>query len=221
MNTRARNIVIAGASFLIIALISGIITLIINLQNQGKPELTIQVSPTTAQVTVNGKSSSSGTIRVPAGKTTITVEKDGFEPKTVTTTAKLEEDNYIGVALLPKTDAAKKEVESIEERHLREGISSNNEDVRTEKSVEQNPIITELPYLGEGLDYRIDYGLPADPARAKAGVLAIEIDASTPEARQAALDWIRSIGENPSNYEVVFTTYKGPIKDSGGELYEG
>jgi hypothetical protein len=219
-NTRTKTLFTLGASALIVLLVVGIITLIINLQTQDYPEITIDSSPAKATITINNKPAGVGLQKIAPGKVTITASRQGYESQTKTLTLKKGDTQYVGFILTPQSKEAIAEQDTNAEDTVREGISSAINDDLARLTKEKNPIVSELPYLGQGLDFRVDYGLPIDAKRASEGYVAIQISAPTPAARNEALTWMRSIGEDPSNYEIVFSDFKGPIKDSGGILNE-
>ena len=220
MNDRARVIATVAGIATIVLLVVGIIILIVNLQTNDYPEVTIEVSPSKATVTANGRTISAGKQKLAPGKTVISASREGYKTQQQTITLTKNQTRTVTFILKAESEAAQKEQGSDEEQLILEGISSQKAEELGNLTAEKNPLIAFLPYLGEGLDFRVDYGLPADKKRADAGYVAIQITAPTPAARQEALKWMRSVGEDPSDYEIVFIDYQGPIKDSGGIFYE-
>lgn len=112
------------------------------------------------------------------------------------------EQQSIAIALEPKTTQAQELLKTNEEVLARETVGGQ---ILSEPL--DDPIVgkltRQLPFISK--DFRIDYGVsvkyPGD------GV-AIYISANDPLARGQALDWIRSRGMDPTDFEFVFRSYK-------------
>lgn len=69
------------------------------------------------------------------------------------------------------------------------------------------PLAGKLPMYGIIKPFEIDYGKPKDGET----VMPIIIRNSTPEGREAALDWIRQQGVEPAMLRITFEGYENPL----------
>jgi len=72
-----------------------------------------------------------------------------------------------------------------------------------QQSLHQNPIISKLPFVGPGNEYRIDYGTA--PRKSSSTDVAIYITYYVPVGKQDALNWIEQQGYDPSKMNIVYT----------------
>jgi hypothetical protein len=78
---------------------------------------------------------------------------------------------------------------------------------QTLKDAQLNTLVKLLPYSGPSLEYKINYFYKFSKNFAQP---VITITSNSPEARTAALNWIKRVGFDPSQLDIVY--YKTPRK---------
>ena len=173
-------------------------------------ELHLEVAPANSTLTINGKSSRGGVLKVRPGTHKVTASKDGFESATETVEISTGANKYVGLVLQPNTDKTTDWYSSHpEDANKSQGISSR---VAVDDSKEAEtlvPFIQELPFIAAGDEYRVDYGY-LKPEEKK-GAPVVFISTNSPEGRQSALQWIHYGGYDVSEFKVVFRPYEDQI----------
>lgn len=186
-----------------IALVIAAAALLLKEITQPQSNTLINVAPSTAEVTVNGKTRlKSGTTYLTPGKYTVkatlkdftTVEKSFEVPsdgKAIKVSVLLNPANNTGVKYL---------ADHPDLQHEREGLGGAQYGDNTSLQLETNPIISLLPW--EGLGYVINYGQsttkPDDPTH-----ISLVITSDDDAAKTRALNWVRFNGYNPADYDIV------------------
>lgn len=172
----------------------------------GKVATTIAVVPSDATVTIDGNKIGSGNKWMPAGKYEVVVQKEGFETKKKTvniTDAK--EKNIIAVSLTPQSDEAKEWAEKHQKDYSNNerfgAIEASNEG---KYFSETNPITTKLPYTDPY--YTISYTPNADNS------VDITIATESPRYRFYAIEKIRELGYDPTDFKIIFKDFKNPLE---------
>jgi hypothetical protein len=163
--------------------------------------VTIEMSPYSATLTVNGKKRKQGTLAVRPGIIKATASKKGFGTQTKSVSAIAGQTAYIGFPLISTDESTvtwygthKKDQSWFEHIVGKANIAEG------ETVLQQLPLAKELPYIGPGLTYRIDYGEPL-PGTSTPGVY---ITAPTEEGHQNALAWLTRNGYNPSGLHIKY-----------------
>lgn len=167
-------------------------------------KIVVTIAPTDSKVSINGKHGRSGTNRVKPGAYTVTVSKKGFSSVSQKVSVKKGDKKTVGIALSPNSAATSNwYLKHPDDARIAEGISSNNNDKLAQQSKQNAPLIQLLPFVGGGLEFRVDYGnLPGS----QSGTPVIYITAPSPQAQQDGLNWINSLGYDLSNYNIKFVT---------------
>lgn len=168
-------------------------------QNNGK--LVINVIPADSSIKVDGISTTKNTVSVKPGRHKVTASRTGFKDSVVYVTVAKRETKSAYLAPAPDSPSAYQYLKNNPEiQKEREGYGSAN-NAQIQDTLQANyPIIKYLPY--ESANITISYGVsaqfPDDPGR-----IAIYI-ITAPENRDVALGWIKNLGFNPNDYEIVY-----------------
>lgn len=172
----------------------------------GKIATTLAVVPSDATITINGNKTGSGTQWLPAGKYEIIAQKDGFatQKKTINVTG-AKKENVAAMSLTPESDKAKewaKEHEKDYSNNERYGaIEANNEG---QYFTDTNPITTKLPYKDPY--YTIGYVPNNDNS------VDLTISTESPRYRFYAVEKIRELGYDPTDFRIIFKDFKNPLE---------
>src|SRR5438270_11367257 len=96
--TRKKIIAIVALFFLVGFLVAGYSA---NRFRQYTAKVTVEVAPTGSSLTLNGRSSKSGALRVKPGEYKISASKKGFATVTKDVNASKDRIQYVGIVLLP------------------------------------------------------------------------------------------------------------------------
>lgn len=172
----------------------------------GKVATTFAVVPSDATITADGKKISNGTQWLVAGKYEIIVQKDGFatEKKSINVTD-AKKQNVAAISLTPESEAAKEWAKTHEKEY------SNNErygalEASSEGKYfsETNPITTKLPFTDPY--YTIGYMPNTDNS------VDLTIATESPRYRFYAIEKIRELGYDPTDFKIVFKDFKNPLE---------
>lgn len=220
INQRQLLIVAAIVGTVLVMIIGAVLAFTTNRtpENITDAQLQIEVAPKGSEIKINGKSVDAGTHDIQNTPTTlrVTASRKGFAPQVQTITIQRGENRYVGFALVSNSpDTAKWYEEHEIDNQIASQINSNIYSQNTVDIASANPLLEQLPYLGEGLRFRVDYGQhqrPGPPAEN----MYILISAGTPEDRQAALDWIQSQGFSLADLEIQFADFSNPLNPTTG-----
>lgn len=205
MNSTRIKLIIAGV-ILALVVTATIYTLYMNTERAGKVAVQIDFVPTDSNVTINGERLSRGTAYLAPGEYHVRGDKDGFSSFEQTFLVN-EARAIIALSLQPISDEAKEWAERHEKDYGR--IDSHGAQLARLSGKffhEQNPIARHLPY--RSLIYSIGY--KADPTDPINRGIIIVIDAPEPY-RQAALNKIRNLGFDPTDFTIEFLNYENPF----------
>ena len=170
----------------------------------GESSANFTIIPSDAQVKIDGeqvKQSKSYTIRTGSHK--LEISRGGFISLNITTPK-----DITGKQLYTLTPSSEEGytwlVNHPAEAQTREGAGGAAFDKASANLKSQNKLVTELPFVLSNL--RIDYGNRPD------GQLAIYITAATVRDRSEAIQIIRHMGYDPSDYIIIF---KAPAGEPG------
>lgn len=193
-------ITLAGITILLL-IFMGVLQLT---QRRGKVRINVYKMPSFATVSVNGQSSSD-TLYVSPGKLTLTVSADGFESVEKELEVSGGSNHVIEefISLTPQSDDALEWVNSNAAAYQSfEQKAQQSYQTESEEMASRYPIIQDLPYRGDL--YNIEYSLDNDEFR-------IQIEADGPLERQVAIERIKSMGYEPSDYYVEFLHFDNPF----------
>ncbi len=197
-----RKIIIGTLIFVASILIWSAITIVGRI---GKIATTISVVPSSAVVTLDGQTIGNGTQWVKPGNYEVVAKKDGFktEKKSVAVTG-AKDKNVVAISLTPESDDAKKWASEHDNEYKKNETygaieASNNGKYFTAT----NPITTKLPY--EDPYYTIGYAPRSD------GGVDLTITTPSPRYRFYAVEKIRELGYEPTDFLIVFRDFKNPL----------
>lgn len=174
----------------------------------GKIAISVNVVPNTASLTIDGTQyPSSGTIYLVPGKSySVKATMDGFAD--YTTTQYIDNtNNSINIALTAVSDSAKQWMQNNQNQYLtNEGQAGASANAAGEAFTAKNPVTQYLPMdnLVYTLGYRSD---PSDPSNMS---IIITVDAAQ-GYRNGAVEKIRSLGYDPTQFKFQFTNYQNPF----------
>jgi len=164
--------------------------------------LTVEAAPADSKITIGGKRAKNGLNALVPGEYVISVTHKGFAEQTKKVTVSKGVNDYQGFVLVPNSDTTANWYPAHpEDQRLVEGISSKTFDSSSKKREADFPLIKELPFIDNF--FRVDYGkserTPNDPS-----ATAVYITLYNQAAKQDALDWIKSTGNDPDKLEIIY-----------------
>lgn len=166
--------------------------------NQGLITAEIIAVPGDAAVYVDEKNVRPGKIKLPPGTHTFTAKKDGFsdvEQKIDLTRARV-----VTLILTPQSEEARRwALENSQEYLAAERRAGERAVEAGETLLSSNPIVRVLPY--KGALFNIDYRLASD----NSGRVVLQVSATSSENRYFAIERIRSLGYEPTDYVIEFS----------------
>jgi hypothetical protein len=165
--------------------------------------VSITVAPQSSTITLNKKPVKLGTTKVSPGTYQLKVEKSGFDSQSFSVEVKSGKITTEQVALLANGPEGLLWYQTHpDDKRAAEAIAGQEVTRLTAKIAQKNKITALLPFFRR--DFKIDYGKsqknPNDPTD-----IALYITYVDEESKQRALDWIRTQGYDPSQYEIVYT----------------
>jgi len=198
---------IAGAVLFIIYIIVWAVWTYVD--HIGKVPVVVAVVPSNASVTISGQKLGDGTHWLPPARYNVKAEKSGFATinESIIVAAK-KSQNVITLSLSPQSSDAKKWANDHQNDYSRNeqfGAIQANVDGRYFTSL--NPIIAKLPYV----DPYFTIGYTADSDHS----VILTISTPSPRYRFYAVDQIRKLGYNPTDYKIVFKDFHNPLTPEG------
>ncbi len=172
----------------------------------GKVGVTFSIVPGDAQLLIDGRASGKGTQWLTPGTYLIKVAKDGFTPterRVVVTGEKAH--NVVAVSLTPESAEAKKWADTHQQQYKDNEEFGSIEAQETGQYLRnKHPIISVLPY--QDPYYQIAYTLNKDQS------ITLTIDTPSPRYRYFAVQKIRELGYDPTDYVIEFEQFSNPLK---------
>lgn len=194
-----------GAGILVFLFIAWTATTLIS--RIGKLPLTIQTVPSDAQITLGDQTVGNGTTWAKPGTYTLTVRKNGFTPQTkriIITSQK--QQNVSATALVAESDATKKWADQHSNEYLavQEYGSIEARNYGTYIATKY-PITKSLPFNDPY--YQITYTIDKNDA------LTLTIATPSPRYRYFAVQKLRDLGYNPTDYVIHFKDFHNPLSE--------
>lgn len=189
-----------------------ILVFVLGLQSRDKTS-TIEIQsavPNDAKVTIDGNNVGSNSKNaVTPGKHTVVAKRDGFEDKTAEVDVKQGETKIIRLLMKPINQTGYDWMRAHPDLAVEyEAMVGQQFATQSAKTVDANPLIANLPEIHP--TWRVDYGksvaFPNDPNK----VAIIITYGGTEIDKQNALNWIKSLGFNPADYEIIYKTPPQP-----------
>lgn len=166
--------------------------------------LSLLVSPSVSKILIDSRASvRAGNIYLSPGIHKITASMAGFTNQSMNIVVAKNKLTTKTIILIPSSDEgyswlANHPAEDL----LRQQIASNSIADQAQKAVEAAPLIKELPYIGAGFEFRIDYG------QSETGSSIPEIIITAPDvpSQQDAIAWMKARGYDPVNYTIRYVT---------------
>ena len=171
----------------------------------GKLPLQISVVPSDASITINGGSYHNGTVWIKAGTYTMTVEKSGFttQKKSVAVTDQ-KDKNVVAVSLVAESDDAKKWADQHKDEYSKnEQYGAIEADQAGKYFSAKNPITDKLPFKDPY--FTISYQARDDLS------IKLLVDTPSPRYRFYAIEKIRELGYDPTDFEIEFSDFHNPL----------
>lgn len=170
--------------------------------------LTLEFAPKSASALIGGIKAKQGTQRQLPGTYDIVISKNGFKTKKITVTLKKGDNGYTGVVLESDSPDTKDWFDKHpDDQKLAEKISSRNYDAESDKA-SKIPILADLPFVGPGEYFRIDYNGVTEK-----GQTSITITFIDEESKDEALQWMQTQGYKAADYDIAFV-FKQPEESS-------
>lgn len=203
MQQNKKTLLISVVVVIFLITLWGIATFI---ERNGKVGVTIKAVPSDAIIVINNKKTKSGTHWLKAGEYTISAQKDGFKTRTKTIVANGDKDqNAVALSLTPVSEAAQQWAKKNEHAYKKnEEYGAIEARANGKYLKEKNPITNVLPYSDPY--YEISYELQQKN-------ILVTISTPSPRYRYIAVQKIRDLGFNPSEYKIVFKDFKNPLGD--------
>lgn len=179
--------------------------LIAYVTRNGKVAVVVRVVPSNANMVVNNTTTGNGTHYLKPGKYTFIASKDGFEQqKTTTTITSDKEQNVVAISLIPKSEEAQRWANEHQDEYKKNETygaiqASNDGKYFTDK----NPITTKLPFTDPY--FTIGYTPNADNS------VTLTVSTTSPRYRFYAVEQIRKLGYDPTDFKIVFKDFKNPL----------
>ena len=210
MNPQLKKLIYIAIGILALGLI--IVVFVLGLQSRDKTaNIEIQSAvPNDAKVTIDGNGVGSNSKNgVTPGKHTVVAKRDGFEDKTQEVEVKQGETKVIRLLMKPNSQVGYEWMRAHPDLAVEyEAMVGQQFAQQSQKTTDANPLIANLPEIHP--TWRVDYGksvaYPNDPNKVAIIITygGAEID------KQNALNWIKSLGFNPADYEIVYKVPSQP-----------
>jgi hypothetical protein len=172
----------------------------------GKVRLYVRTVPSDAVITVAGKQIGNGDFYTDPGTYKITVSRTGFATTSsdVIVTDK-KDQNVFATSLTPVSDDAKKWADKHQDDYTNNEQYGAMQAKQTGQYMQrQNPIIAQLPY--QDPYYQIAYRTTDNQN------ITLTITTPSPRYRYAAVQKIRDMGYDPTDFVIDFVDYKNPLE---------
>ncbi|MDB5183734.1 MAG: exported protein of unknown function [Candidatus Saccharibacteria bacterium] len=173
---------------------------------QGKTGVVVSAVPSDAQITFNGQSEGNGTDWVKDGSYTVTAKKDGYQ--TLTKTVLVSGDkpqNVVALSLTASSDDAKKWANNhADDYQKNEEYGAIEANVNGQYFSSLNPITSKLPF--QDPYFTIGYITNNDNVS-----ITLTITTPSPRYRFYAVEKIRQLGYDPTDFKIVFKDFKNPL----------
>ncbi len=167
----------------------------------------LDVVPSDAVVTLDGKRLSTGTVRLSPGEHTFTAKKSGFEKAEDKVSIKEGSENKsVQLLLTPVSPNAIAWAEKNQKLYQRAEQKAVEDVVKEGEEFQKKfPLSKLLPF--NNLLFSIDY--KTDESSTK---FTVQIEAKTPTDRAYALGQIRNWGYDPADYLIEFVDFANPLR---------
>lgn len=202
-----RNVKIGLVVALLIGTGFGVVSYLNYLKHRGKVAVIVRVSPSDAEVTIDGHRFPSGkTVYLEPKRYTFKAARQYFEE--ASSTMEVTMDNKVREVVLilgaESNEAKAFLIDHPSEQTLRESLGGKLANEQGEAARNKTPLVELLPFIDR--EFRIDYGPsvqnPDDPT-----AIAITITSTSESSKQEALNWIKFKGYDPAVLEMIYKNF--------------
>jgi hypothetical protein len=184
--------------------------IVVALSRAGETKVRLVVVPNDSTVSVNNKVVKGRTLYLGQGEYTFSAKKDGWNTDTQSVHVG-KEAVQVGLIPDPASEQAQQFLKDNPDVQLqREAVGGLRANTKGEELRGNNPIINSLPYTQESPPFTIDYGLSQE----RKGDVFLIVSDSSPNGREAAVDWIRQQGLDPTNVDITFSGFVNPLSNA-------
>lgn len=172
----------------------------------GKIPVVVSLVPNDATISLSDKKIGSGTQWITPGTYTLTVSKNGFQTlkDSVIVTDK-KQQNVIAASLVPQTKEAKEWAVKHEKDYKRnEEYGAIQASSNGAYFSDSNPITKQLPFIDPY--FKIGYTRNNDQT------ITLTINTPSPRYRFYAVEKIRQMGYDPTDFVIVFKDFRNPLE---------
>ncbi len=181
----------------------------IAISRAGKEPVKVYLVPSDATLTANGERLGPGTVYLAPGKYDVKGSKEGFREFSTQVTIGKPNQSEIDIALQPVSEEAKKWAAQHQDLYLAyEGRAGGRANQEGEEFSKKNPITSKLPVN----NFLYSIGYRSDTSDPSGDSIIIEIDALS-GYRRAAIERIRQLGYDPTDFTIKFTNYENPFDE--------
>lgn len=177
------------------------------MDRQGKVAVVIRSVPGDAIITFNTAPESSGTQWIKPGDYTVVAKKDGFT--SITRKVRISDQksqNVVALSLQPESTQAKEWAEKNTDEYQRnETFGTIEANANGEYFTKLNPITTKLPFTDPY--FKIAYKTNDDQS------VTLTVSTPSPRYRFYAVEKIRELGYDPTDFVIEFKDFKNPLED--------
>lgn len=201
---RKNLMIIAVVGFLLFSVIAIILAII---DGRKSATLDLLVAPSSATITIDGKTYKNGTYRFVPGEIKVIISKEGFktEEKTVALEANVTTKLY--TYIMPIDGSFEWYLQHEDEQLLLNTIGDNEASEASASYLEKYPVVNELPIVYANYDkeynyteFRIDGGM-FDGCKKD---FCLKITDTTGGNRDAALEMLKKRGVDVDDYEIIY-----------------
>ena len=167
-----------------------------------KPNLTVNMAPTVAKLTLNnGKTIKNGKQYLSPGTYVVKATMAGFGDVTQRFTVTKTSNTLVTILLDPNSSIGENYIKRNPAQGLnREAIGGKQSTDAAVQAIDKTPLINQLPYIGPGYEFQIDYGTGSD------NIAKIIITAPNDASKKDALTWISKQGYDTSKLNIEYRT---------------
>lgn len=175
------------------------------IDRQGKVAVVIRTVPDDANILFDKDIEQNGTRWIKPGDYTVVAKKDGF--RSVTRTVRVSDQksqNVVAISLQPESDQAKEwAAKNAEQYQQNETFGTIEANANGEYFSKLNPITTKLPFVDPY--FKIAYSTNTDQS------IKITVATPSPRYRFYAVEKIRELGYDPTDFVIEFKDFKNPL----------
>jgi hypothetical protein len=203
LQNNKRRIVTVVVLLFVLLVAWSVMTLI---DRQGKVAVVIRTVPGDASILFNKNTEQNGTRWIKPGDYTVVAKKDGFSSVTrVVRVTDEKSQNIVAISLQPESDQAKEwAAKNTEQYQQNETFGTIEANANGEYFSKLNPITTKLPFVDPY--FKIAYVTNADQS------IKITVSTPSPRYRFYAVEKIRELGYDPTDFVIEFKDFKNPLE---------